>query len=116
MISIIIIMVTTPLMFLHALSLPSINALGSKVDQGYSESALSVRRDVNQSIPPHFEISYCIENNSRKRLIVQVICAHLHDDCLLQVQNSCTLQRYSFLRNNDQRNSRKKLFIANSML
>ena len=73
MITIIIIMVTTLLMFLHALSLPSINELGREVDQSYSESALSVCRDVNQSIPPHFEINYCIEKNSRKRLIFQVM-------------------------------------------
>ena len=38
-------------MFLHAFSLPSINALVMEIDQGFSESALSVCRDVNQSIP-----------------------------------------------------------------
>ena len=73
MISIVIIMVTTLLMFLNAFSLPSINAPGREIDQSYSESALSVCRDVNQSIPSHLKTHYCIENNSRRRLMVEVM-------------------------------------------
>ena len=109
-------MVTTPLMFLHALSLLSINALGRKVDQGYSESALSVRRDVNQSIPPHFEINYCIENNSRKRLIVQVMGPTYTKIVYYKFK---TYVRYNDIRSLETMTREileKKLFIANSML
>ena len=60
-------------MFLQAFSLPSISALVREIDQDYSESALRVCRDVNQSIAPHLKINYCIENNSRRRLMAVVM-------------------------------------------
>lgn len=44
------------------------------------------------------------------------VMLHLHEDCLIQIQKLCTLQRYSFFRNNDKRNSRKNILAPNAML